>query len=76
VERLLGEHRWSDFLRNPSEEEKGRVSQIFYCTYSTGRQAQKDGMFASYYDRSRLIGSLCRLETHQCRRFLVQELVT
>ncbi|KAF8157299.1 hypothetical protein K438DRAFT_1861679 [Mycena galopus ATCC 62051] len=42
-ERLLGEHRWSDFLKKPSAEEAGRVSQIFYCTYSTGRQAQKDG---------------------------------
>ncbi|KAJ7142213.1 hypothetical protein C8R44DRAFT_657986 [Mycena epipterygia] len=42
-ERLLGEHRWSEFLKNPSVEEAGRVSQIFYCVYSTGRQAQKDG---------------------------------
>ncbi|KAJ7791688.1 hypothetical protein B0H13DRAFT_2172855 [Mycena leptocephala] len=42
-ERLLGEHRWSEFLRKPSVEEAGRVSQIFYCIYSTGRQAQKDG---------------------------------
>ncbi|KAJ7247174.1 hypothetical protein B0H12DRAFT_1125480 [Mycena haematopus] len=42
-ERLLGEHRWSEFLKNPNAEEAGRVSQIFYCTYSTGRQAQKDG---------------------------------
>ncbi|KAJ7469325.1 hypothetical protein B0H11DRAFT_2043963 [Mycena galericulata] len=42
-ERLLGEHRWSEFLRKPSPEEAGRVSQIFYCVYSTGRQAQKDG---------------------------------
>ncbi|KAJ7119354.1 hypothetical protein C8R43DRAFT_86222 [Mycena crocata] len=42
-ERLLGEHRWSEFLKKPTEEEAGRVSQIFYCVYSTGRQAQKDG---------------------------------
>ncbi|KAK7057940.1 hypothetical protein R3P38DRAFT_2843746 [Favolaschia claudopus] len=42
-ERLLGEHRWSEFLKKPTEEEKGRVSQIFYCTYPTGRAAQKDG---------------------------------
>ncbi|KAJ7467485.1 hypothetical protein FB451DRAFT_1258686 [Mycena latifolia] len=42
-ERLLGEHRWSEFLKKPSAEEAGRVSQIFYCVYSTGRQAQKDG---------------------------------
>ncbi|KAJ7748882.1 hypothetical protein B0H16DRAFT_897012 [Mycena metata] len=42
-ERLLGEHRWSDFLCNPSQEEAGRVSQIFYSVYNTGRSAQKDG---------------------------------
>ncbi|KAJ7214993.1 hypothetical protein GGX14DRAFT_443565 [Mycena pura] len=42
-ERLLGEHRWSEFLQNPNVEEAGRVTQIFYSTYSTGRQAQKDG---------------------------------
>ncbi|KAF7304433.1 hypothetical protein HMN09_00845500 [Mycena chlorophos] len=42
-EKLLGEHRWSEFLRKPSEEEKGRVTQIFYSTYSNGRAAQKDG---------------------------------
>ncbi|KAJ7731664.1 hypothetical protein B0H16DRAFT_1329220, partial [Mycena metata] len=38
-ERLLGEHRWSDFLRNPSQQEAGRVSQIFYSVYNTGRSA-------------------------------------
>ncbi|KAF7311470.1 Glycoside hydrolase family 79 protein [Mycena kentingensis (nom. inval.)] len=42
-ERLLGEHRWSEFLRNPTPEETGRVTQIFYSTYSNGRAAQKDG---------------------------------
>jgi hypothetical protein len=42
-DRLLGEHKWSEFLRNPSEEEKGRVSQIFHSFYTTGREAQKDG---------------------------------
>ncbi|KAF8058655.1 hypothetical protein FPV67DRAFT_1523260 [Lyophyllum atratum] len=42
-ERLLGEHRWSDFLKKPSDEETGRVTQIFHCLYTTGREAQKDG---------------------------------
>ncbi|KAF7349447.1 hypothetical protein MSAN_01734700 [Mycena sanguinolenta] len=42
-ERLLGEHRWSEFLKAPSEEEKSCVSQVFYCTYRSGREAQKDG---------------------------------
>ncbi|KNZ72355.1 hypothetical protein J132_03446 [Termitomyces sp. J132] len=42
-ERLLGEHRWKEFLRNPTDEEKDRVTQIFYSLYTTGREAQKDG---------------------------------
>ncbi|KAF8625338.1 hypothetical protein AX17_006880 [Amanita inopinata Kibby_2008] len=42
-ERLLGEHRWSEFLNTPIKEEEKLVSQIFYSTYSTDREAQKDG---------------------------------
>ncbi|KZT03888.1 uncharacterized protein LAESUDRAFT_703856 [Laetiporus sulphureus 93-53] len=43
VERLLGEHRWAEFLRNPSDTEKQQVSKIFYCTHSSGREVQKYG---------------------------------
>jgi len=46
-DRLLGEHRWSEFLREPSEQEKDQVTKVFYCTYSTGRQVQKNGELAS-----------------------------
>ncbi|KAG6897996.1 hypothetical protein C0992_007485 [Termitomyces sp. T32_za158] len=42
-ERLLGEHRWKEFLKSPTDEEKDRVTQIFHSLYTTGRQAQKDG---------------------------------
>ncbi|KAG5649914.1 hypothetical protein H0H81_001519, partial [Sphagnurus paluster] len=42
-ERLLGEHKWSQILTKPTDEEKDRVSQIFHCLYKTGREAQKDG---------------------------------
>ncbi|KAG6918245.1 hypothetical protein DXG01_015619 [Tephrocybe rancida] len=42
-ERLLGEHKWQEFLRNPTEEEADRVTQIFHSLYTTGREAQKDG---------------------------------
>jgi hypothetical protein len=42
-ERLLGEHRWSEFLLAPSAEEKDRVSQVFYCLHKSGREVQKDG---------------------------------
>ena len=40
---LLGEHKWNEFLKNPTDEEKDRLSQIFYCIYTSGRDAQKDG---------------------------------
>jgi hypothetical protein len=40
---LLGEHRWDEFLRNPTEEETGKVSQVFYCLYKSNREVQKDG---------------------------------
>ncbi|OCH93537.1 hypothetical protein OBBRIDRAFT_790242 [Obba rivulosa] len=42
-DNILGEHRWSEFLKNPSSDDKKRVSQVFYCTLSTGRQVQKNG---------------------------------
>lgn len=44
---LLGEHKWGEFLRNPTFEEKDRVSQIFYCTLTTGRKVQKNGTYPS-----------------------------
>ncbi|KAJ7820584.1 hypothetical protein B0H14DRAFT_2371965, partial [Mycena olivaceomarginata] len=52
-ERLLGEHRWSEFLKKPNAEDQGRVSQIFYSTYATGRQAKKGICFCS--ERARLV---------------------
>jgi len=45
-DRLLGEHRWSEFLRKPTSEEVGRVSQVFHCLYKSGREAQKDGEYS------------------------------
>ncbi|KAG6853064.1 hypothetical protein C0991_007134 [Blastosporella zonata] len=42
-ERLLGEHRWEEFLRRPTQEETDKVTQIFHSLYTTGREAQKDG---------------------------------
>lgn len=41
--KLLGKHDWKDFLLNPSPEEAERFSRIYYSTYSSGREAQKDG---------------------------------
>ncbi|EMD33008.1 hypothetical protein CERSUDRAFT_143168 [Gelatoporia subvermispora B] len=41
--RLLGEHRWSEFLKNPSQDDQERVSQVFYCTLGALRLVQKNG---------------------------------
>lgn len=46
-DRLLGKHKWSEFLCNPTEEEQGRASQVYYCLYKSGREAQKDGEYPS-----------------------------
>ncbi|KAF8994153.1 hypothetical protein BDQ17DRAFT_1252070 [Cyathus striatus] len=46
LELLLGEHRWIEFLKRPSEEEKrleDNSSKIFYSIYPSAREAQKDG---------------------------------
>jgi hypothetical protein len=44
-DRILGEHRWSEFLQNPTQDEKDRVTRVFYCTYNSGRIVQKNGQF-------------------------------
>ena len=43
AKRLLGEHRWSEFLRDPEEIERNGKSSVFYCTYSSDRIVQKNG---------------------------------
>lgn len=57
IDRLLGEHRWSEFLKRPTHEEVERVTQIFFSLYDTGRAAQKDGErgFASLRPQRRLM---------------------
>ncbi|KAF9266576.1 hypothetical protein L218DRAFT_956356 [Marasmius fiardii PR-910] len=40
---LLGEHRWKEILTKPTHEQKERHSRIFHSTYSSNRDAQKDG---------------------------------
>ncbi|KAH9851097.1 hypothetical protein C2E23DRAFT_733751 [Lenzites betulinus] len=40
--RLLGAHKWSEFLVDPRDD--GRfISKIFYCTFSSDRVVQKNG---------------------------------
>ncbi|THH16700.1 hypothetical protein EUX98_g9257 [Antrodiella citrinella] len=40
---LLGEHKWNEFLRNPTPDERDRVSQIFYCTLASGQEVRDHG---------------------------------
>ncbi|KAJ3571741.1 hypothetical protein NP233_g3549 [Leucocoprinus birnbaumii] len=42
-EVLLGEHSWNRFLQKPTMEEKERKTRVYYSTYSTARDLQKDG---------------------------------
>ncbi|KAI0330400.1 hypothetical protein GY45DRAFT_752987 [Cubamyces sp. BRFM 1775] len=42
-DRLMGEHRWSEFLKKPSPAESREVSSIFPCTLATSRMVQKAG---------------------------------
>ncbi|KAG1788324.1 uncharacterized protein HD556DRAFT_863198 [Suillus plorans] len=50
LDRLLGEHRWREFLKKSSKQEQDQVSKVFYCTYSTGRQVQKNGWKRIYVE--------------------------
>jgi hypothetical protein len=52
-DRLLGEHKWNEFLRNPSKEEREKVTRVYYCVYNSGRQVQKNGAFvvASWFSQ-------------------------
>ncbi|KAI0669447.1 hypothetical protein C8Q78DRAFT_977057, partial [Trametes maxima] len=40
--RVLGEHKWGEFLVEPKDE-GGFVSKVFYCTYNSDRDVQKNG---------------------------------
>ena len=42
-EKLLGSHKWSEWLKEPRIDEIDRVSKIFWCTYSTAREVEKNG---------------------------------
>jgi hypothetical protein len=48
IDNLLGEHRWNDFLRNPTAEERNKTSQVFYCLHKSDREVQKDGTPSLY----------------------------
>lgn len=74
-ERLLGEHTWAKFLKNPTSEEKPRMTRVYYSTYASGREAQKDGEWRPKISSLRKCRTPCRLEENQRRGRLVQILV-
>ncbi|EJF60649.1 hypothetical protein DICSQDRAFT_62275, partial [Dichomitus squalens LYAD-421 SS1] len=39
---LLGLHKWSEFLKNSKGHEE-TVSGVYYCTYGSDRDVQKNG---------------------------------
>ena len=53
TKRLLGEHKWSQFLKDPKEEEKFNKTCVFYSIYTNCRAAAKDGKLdlQSYNER-------------------------
>jgi len=57
-DRLLGEHKWSEFLSNPSAEEAEKVTRIYYCIYNSGRQVQKNGVYTCHVMITELIAWL------------------
>ncbi|KAH9888363.1 hypothetical protein C8Q73DRAFT_655448, partial [Cubamyces lactineus] len=40
--RLLGMHKWSEILVEPKEEARS-ASKVFYCTWNSDRDVQKNG---------------------------------
>jgi hypothetical protein len=46
---MLGMHSWAKVLMNPSNEESGKSSKVFWCTYNSGRLVQKHGASAIAY---------------------------
>lgn len=72
--RLLGLHRWSEFLRDPTGEERTCETKIFYCTLSHGREVQKHGIFNETRITLHCANQFIRLEKSRCPRIVVQQL--
>lgn len=53
-DRILGEHRWDEFLRQPKADEKGRSSKVYFSTYSNYIDLKKDGYYPPLYPRRRV----------------------
>ena len=55
LRRLLGAHRWADFLHKPGVDAP-RVSRIYFCWLNTDQDLSKEGTCADERDRS--VGTL------------------
>jgi hypothetical protein len=40
---LLGMHSWSEFLLAPTNEEVGKSSKVFFCTYNDAKAVKDAG---------------------------------
>ena len=43
-----GAHNWADIFKSPTEDEKDRVSKVFWCTLNIGREVEKAGQEIRY----------------------------
>lgn len=43
IARLLGGHRWAEFLKEPEQSQLATESRVYYCTKNKGREVQKHG---------------------------------
>jgi hypothetical protein len=76
--KVLGEHRWSEFLRDPSEEEVSKSTKVFYCRYTTGREVTKVGECQTPFPCIRCTPvnhSVSRLEGDSRQGILVRRMV-
>lgn len=44
---LLGQHVWSEFLMEPTKEQMGKSSTVFYSTFNAGRLVRNGSLYIS-----------------------------
>jgi hypothetical protein len=52
LDALLGMHSWSEFLLAPTEEEAGKSSKMFFCTYNDAKAVRGAGALGCRSDGS------------------------
>jgi hypothetical protein len=66
VRRLLGAHKWSEFLHNPGPGNAGRVSRIYFCELNTDDKCSKEGAHPfKAYPSPLLIEHRVEVQRHQ-----------